>query len=208
MPKATRATTNQGQYRTNPIPLASTNENTRSNSQQYYTQIANNMQSNIGPQMAHMHSQSHSLLSPYATNGNPALMPHYTTPQQPLVSPRPSSGAWSPQDDQTLMQARARGMNWQPIQTQYFPKKTPNACRKRHERLMASKNNTDEWDPLRLEKLGKEYNALRQEIWRPLATATGERWTVVEAKVNPIATYCLTIRFDNSDKILGSFPWT
>ncbi|KAE8445720.1 hypothetical protein EG329_012899 [Mollisiaceae sp. DMI_Dod_QoI] len=102
-------------------------------------------------------------------------------PQQPQVSIRPSSGAWNPQDDQTLMAARAQGMNWAPIQQAYFPSKTPNACRKRHERLM-ERRSADDWDGMKLENMAKHYMAMRREIWTPLAAQTGEKWSVVEQK--------------------------
>ncbi|EPE35290.1 Homeo [Glarea lozoyensis ATCC 20868] len=99
----------------------------------------------------------------------------------PITSLRPSSGAWSPTDDQTLMGARSQGMNWAPIQQTYFPTKTPNACRKRHERLM-ERRSADDWDGLKLEGLAKNYMGMRREIWSSLAEATGEKWNVVEQK--------------------------
>lgn len=80
------------------------------------------------------------------------------------------------------MNARAQGLNWAPIQSTYFPNKTPNACRKRHERLM-DRRNSDDWDALKLENLAKEYMTMRRDIWAPLAARTGDKWTVVEAKV-------------------------
>ena len=100
------------------------------------------------------------------------------------VSLRPSSGAWNPQDDRTLMDARKQGMNWAPIQQAYFPSKTPNACRKRHERLM-ERRSADDWDGMKLENMAKHYMAMRREIWAPLAAQTGEKWNVVEQKVSP-----------------------
>jgi hypothetical protein len=112
------------------------------------------------------------------------LPSHTPSAPPPITSLRPSSGAWSPPDDQTLMAARASGMNWAPIQQNYFPSKTPNACRKRHERLM-ERRNADDWDGLKLEGLAKEYMGMRREIWSSLAEATGEKWNVVEQKVSP-----------------------
>lgn len=100
----------------------------------------------------------------------------------PPVQQRASSGAWSAQDDQTLLQARAQGLNWAQIQATYFSNKTPNACRKRHERLMERKG-ADDWDNRRLERIAKEYMGMRKEIWSGLAARTGEKWNVVEAKV-------------------------
>ncbi|KAN0099349.1 hypothetical protein V8E51_013124 [Hyaloscypha variabilis] len=107
--------------------------------------------------------------------------PQYTMPQQsPFALIRPSSGAWNPQDDQTLVAARAQGMNWAPIQQAYFPSKTPNACRKRHERLMEKR--AKDWDRLKLEILAKNYMDMRREIWSGLAAQVGEKWNVVEQK--------------------------
>ncbi|KAE9366896.1 hypothetical protein N431DRAFT_79931 [Stipitochalara longipes BDJ] len=120
-------------------------------------------------------------------NGGPVQLPmnptQYTQMPQapPLASIRPSSGAWNPQDDQTLMAARAQGMNWAPIQQSYFPSKTPNACRKRHERLM-ERRSADDWDGMKLETLAKNYMGMRREIWSGLAAQTGEKWNVVEQK--------------------------
>lgn len=96
---------------------------------------------------------------------------------------RASSGAWNATDDQTLLGARASGQNWAQIQQNYFPTKTPNACRKRHERLMERKG-ADDWDSRKLEIMAKEYMSLRKEIWAPLAQRTGEKWNVVEQKVS------------------------
>lgn len=50
------------------------------------------------------------------------------------------SYAWNASDDQTLLGARASGQNWAQIQQNYFPAKTPNACRKRHKLLMDLKS--------------------------------------------------------------------
>jgi hypothetical protein len=96
---------------------------------------------------------------------------------------RASSGAWTPQDDHALLQARASGQNWNQIQAMCFPGKTGNACRKRHERLMERKG-ADDWDTRKLERLSKEYMSMRKEIWAPLAQRCGEKWNVVEQKVS------------------------
>lgn len=151
-----------------------------------YTHINGNGQLAYGSSMTPMPSAL------YAQQSMPHQQPrHPMLPQPPMnsapplptrLSIRPSSGAWSPQDDTQLMTARAAGQNWSQIQSAYFPTKTANACRKRHERLADRKNN-DEWDALKLEALGTEYMAMRKEIWTPLADKVGEKWTVVEAKV-------------------------
>ncbi|KAI0893585.1 hypothetical protein F4806DRAFT_143592 [Annulohypoxylon nitens] len=106
--------------------------------------------------------------------------PADVVPQAPMPN-RPSSGAWTVQDDQNLLAARQQGLNWAQIQSNYFPNKSPNACRKRHERLMERKG-ADDWDNRKLERLAKEYMSMRKEIWQPLAARTGEKWIVVEAK--------------------------
>ncbi|KAJ0311550.1 hypothetical protein Brms1b_008221 [Colletotrichum noveboracense] len=100
----------------------------------------------------------------------------------PPLQHRASSGAWTPQDDQQLLSARSQGLNWGQIQMAYFPNKTPNACRKRHERLMERKG-ADDWDNRKLERLAKEYMSMRKEIWSALAARTGEKWNFVESKV-------------------------
>ncbi|KAH7360815.1 hypothetical protein BKA65DRAFT_547526 [Rhexocercosporidium sp. MPI-PUGE-AT-0058] len=97
------------------------------------------------------------------------------------LSIRSSTGAWTPSNDQILLAARAQGMNWVPIQQSYFPSKTPNACRKRHERLM-ERINGDDWDGIKLESFAKNYMSMRREIWSTLAAQTGEKWSVVEQK--------------------------
>ncbi|KAH8816580.1 hypothetical protein F5884DRAFT_227881 [Xylogone sp. PMI_703] len=137
-------------------------------SQAYYADISS----------ADMQSQA------YATGGpvqQPQLQSYQPITQQPPLPTRPSSGAWNPLDDQTLMTARAQGMNWAPIQQTYFPNKTPNACRKRHERLMERKN-ADDWDVIKFENIARTYMGMRKEIWGPLAERTGEKWHVVEQK--------------------------
>ncbi|KAJ6437359.1 MYB-like protein [Purpureocillium lavendulum] len=94
---------------------------------------------------------------------------------------RPSSGAWSPADDNQLVAARMQGLNWGQIKDAYFQSKTANACRKRHERLMERKG-ADDWDGRKLQRLAKEYMGMRREIWSGLAARTGEKWNVVEQK--------------------------
>ena len=41
----------------------------------------------------------------------------------------------------------------------------------------------DDWDNQKLQRLAKEYMAMRKEIWQGLAARTGEKWNVVEQKV-------------------------
>lgn len=94
---------------------------------------------------------------------------------------RPVS-SWNPQDDSNLIHARQQGLNWQVIANRMFPGKTPNACRKRHERLM-ERSNADEWDGVKLELLASTYMDLRAQMWELMAKRLNEKWQVLEAKV-------------------------
>ncbi|KAJ6784261.1 hypothetical protein PWT90_09434 [Aphanocladium album] len=93
---------------------------------------------------------------------------------------RPSSGAWSMRDDHQLITARKDGLNWSQIQEQFFPGKSSNACRKRHERLIDSKGRGGSDESQRMERIAAEYVQMREKLWRPLADKTGEKWTYVE----------------------------
>lgn len=113
--------------------------------------------------------------------------------QPSSVEPHPghrNTANWSSADDEVLVAARAAGLNWQSTAAKHFPHKTANACRKRHERLVERRTHED-WTTTRLDTLAVEYMELRKEIWAPLAVKIGERWNVVEAKVNqPVQAVC------------------
>lgn len=117
----------------------------------------------------------------------------------PVASSHPAV-SWLSQDDDILFTARSQGHGWGQIQRQHFPSKTPNACRKRYERLIAKKRGT-EWDQERLDRLRMRYRELRERTWKPLADATGERWQDVEKAVSmnltalQYAILSLTMRF-------------
>ncbi|KAI0126292.1 myb family transcription factor [Xylariales sp. AK1849] len=111
----------------------------------------------------------------------PQYDPYSGTVVPPPIPHRASSGAWSHHDDRNLLAARQQGLNWAQIRDNYFPNKSPNACRKRHERLMERKG-ADDWDARKLERIAKEYMSMRKEIWQPLAARVGEKWNVVEQK--------------------------
>ncbi|PVI06639.1 hypothetical protein DM02DRAFT_428227 [Periconia macrospinosa] len=91
------------------------------------------------------------------------------------------SSAWTTQDDETLIRARAQNMNWNQIAPKHFPSKSPNACRKRHERLM-ERRKAEQWDGVKLELFATMYMESRAEIWSPLANRLGEKWETVELK--------------------------
>lgn len=180
MPKHTRASSsNQNRY-SNPLPVTLApsampvyGTTTRSAALPLNTNL-NTSYYNAVPHSAtvpvSMPAQGYEQYAP-AVATQPPPMPH-----------RPSSGAWSQQDDQNLLTARQQGLNWAQIQSRYFPNKSPNACRKRHERLL-ERRGADDWDARKLEQLAKDYMSMRREIWQGLAARTGEKWSVVEAKV-------------------------
>ena len=74
-------------------------------------------------------------------------------------------------------------MNWASIASN-FHGKTPNACRKRHERLMEKKASEDS-DGIRTEVLARAYLDCREQIWAPLAEKVHQKWQTVESKVAP-----------------------
>ena len=90
---------------------------------------------------------------------------------------------WTPEDDNLLLQARKDGMNWEPIAKTYFPSKTANACRKRHERLMDKRNTTEDWDSAKLEAMEIAYYKSRERMWKVVADEIDEKWQTVESKV-------------------------
>ena len=113
----------------------------------------------------------------------PPSVPYNTS----TMNSQRNAAIWSSTDDEILLQARASGLNWQPIASRHFPNKTANACRKRHERLI-ERRHVDDWDTHKLELLAQEYMACRREMWEVLASRLGERWAVVEAKVSRTTT--------------------
>ena len=94
------------------------------------------------------------------------------------------SDPWTPEDDARLKQARKDGMNWEPIAKTWFPSKTANACRKRHERLMEKVNTTEEWDSAQLEAMEIAYYKFRERMWKFIADEINEKWQTVESKVS------------------------
>ncbi|KAL4728324.1 hypothetical protein ACLX1H_005067 [Fusarium chlamydosporum] len=174
MPKHSRApSSSQNRYNAIPVSLAPSPmyNQQRMTMPNYYGMTATTAASSLALQT----QTQQPTYEPYATSSAPPV----SIPQP--VQHRASSGAWTPQDDQQLLTARMQGLNWGQIQANYFPSKTPNACRKRHERLLERKG-ADDWDNLKLQRLAKEYMAMRKEIWSGLAARTGEKWNVVEAK--------------------------
>lgn len=110
----------------------------------------------------------------------PVMPPQHT----PILSHPSQSAPWTTREDDVLIDAKSRGMGWNEIHQKYFPAKSGNACRKRHERLMQKMRTTD-WDEGRIRKVMLAYNArgMREEMWSRLADRVGERWEDVERVV-------------------------
>lgn len=104
------------------------------------------------------------------------------------AEPYPSSSAaitttapWGLQDDEQLRQARQKGMNWAPIAQKYFPTRTANACRKRHEKLIEK---SQEWSQSKLDEMARCYRDVQEQMWSMMSSRLGEHWKTVEAKVS------------------------
>ena len=62
----------------------------------------------------------------------------------PLPAKPLPSRSWSFDDDTLLIQKRSEGLDWGTIASDFFPQtKTPNACRKRHERLVKNRKSQE-----------------------------------------------------------------
>ena len=48
---------------------------------------------------------------------------------------------------------------------------------------MEKRNNTENWEGVKMETLAKAYNDLREQMWKILGDRVGEKWQTVEAKV-------------------------
>ncbi|KAL9125578.1 MAG: hypothetical protein Q9217_005243 [Psora testacea] len=111
------------------------------------------------------------------------MPPYHPTSPAPLGADRPTATAsWSSDNDKLLMRLRGQQrLDWKSISA-YFPNKSANACRKRHERLMEKRTVADPWDGAKMDTLAKTYNDVREEMWRILADRVGEKWQIVETK--------------------------
>ncbi|KAL8734194.1 MAG: hypothetical protein Q9166_001680 [cf. Caloplaca sp. 2 TL-2023] len=119
-------------------------------------------------------------LNMHARSATPDTGGHNHT--QANTSEPHSSAPWSSSSDDQLMRARQQGLNWAAIAETYFPQKTANACRKRHERLMEKRNAHGDWNAGKFEEVAKAYREVREDMWRILADRVGEKWSVVESK--------------------------
>ena len=109
--------------------------------------------------------------------------------------PRPGqSGPWTAEEDAVLLEERSRGLAWDDIHNRRFPNKSGNACRKRHERLLAKARDTD-WDDNRVHNVLIIYNRHREDLWKPVAEQVGEKWEDVEKVVSPLRRYAFDETF-------------
>ncbi|KAL8739471.1 MAG: hypothetical protein Q9190_007726 [Brigantiaea leucoxantha] len=115
-------------------------------------------------------------------NMTPPVSSRNSRDKNPNPGDRHSSTPWTPEDDRQLIDARQQLLNWAPIAHKYFPTKTPNACRKRHERLMEKRNNNGSWDAAKIEALATTYSEVREQMWKILADRLQENWKTVERK--------------------------
>ncbi len=151
MPKHTRETTHH-RYSLNPIPVPVNLPPTHSAMSFYSTRPVSGYYADVSttaPQAA----MAVSTYDQYAVASS----------HHPANQPRPSSRAAPrllrsmdrPGRQHPARCPRLLGSELEPDPSQYFPGKTGNACRKRHERLMERKG-ADDWDTRKLERLCKE----------------------------------------------------
>ena len=95
-----------------------------------------------------------------------------------------AAGPWNSEDDAKLMRARREGMNWEPIAKMYFPTKSANTCRKRHERLIDKRKTNENWDSAKLEAMEVSYYNNRERMWKTIADEINGEWQTVESKVD------------------------
>jgi hypothetical protein len=97
---------------------------------------------------------------------------------------RRTATTWTKANDDTLKRARIAGENWQEICDTYFPGfKTPNACRKRHERL-AKQEFSKALDGEYRDHFIIAYFEVRQAMWSIFAEKLNYNdWQDLELKV-------------------------
>jgi Myb-like DNA-binding domain len=136
----------------------------------------------------------------------PAPQPqHHHMPHHSGGAGHPGPSApWTPDEDNRLMDAKVEGLGWNEIHQRYFPNKSGNACRKRHERLM-TKMRTTTWDLGRIQAVMAAYESagVRAQFWSKIAQQVGEtRWEDVERVVRQraAAKYVILTRRSASNK--------
>jgi hypothetical protein len=135
------------------------------------------------PQVHHQHHHQHHLT--HTTPAIPVTIAPSTHASVPSQSTLIRAGIWSEAEDQQLVKARGLSQGWNAIANQYFPGKSGNACRKRHERLMKKSGGGN--DQMRLDMVAKQYVQLREYIWGQLAERVGMTWNEVEKLVSTVS---------------------
>lgn len=132
------------------------------------------------PHMGYYPHQTHQPMMPNHMSISAPL------PPQPVQAPsQPGQSApWTSAEDSALIDAKGQGLGWNEIHQRFFPTKSGNACRKRHERLMV-KIRTTEWSDVRIQNVMNAYNmpGVREQFWCRIAEPFGERWEDVEKVV-------------------------
>ena len=106
-------------------------------------------------------------------------------PPPPPITMHPGQSApWTAADDSALIDAKGQGLGWNEIHQRFFPNKSGNSCRKRHERLMF-KLRSCEWSDGRIQNVMNAYNTrgVREHFWRGIADPFGENWQDAEKVV-------------------------
>ncbi len=129
----------------------------------------------------HMHYPPQHMMQPLYLPAPSAMPAAHQIQREPLPKPG-QSGPWNPDEDNVLINAKGRGMCWEDIHRTHFPGKSANACRKRHERVLAKMRNTD-WDDARIQRVTDAYNRHRHNIWQPLCKELNESLSDVEKVV-------------------------
>jgi hypothetical protein len=134
----------------------------------------------MGYQHPTHHQPSYHDYMPVSAPAPPPPPPAVTAPAHPN-----QSTLWLDEEDNLLMEAKSSGLGWNDIHKKYFPTKSGNACRKRHERLMTKIRSSD-WDDARIAQVMREYNrpGVREAFWGQIAAPFHERWEDVERVVS------------------------
>lgn len=133
----------------------------------------------------HLH-YAHQQLPPSYLPALSASIPQASLPAiigHPSQSQPSQSAPWTTDEDQLLLDAKSQGYAWNEIHTKYFPNKSGNACRKRHERLVQKLRTTD-WSEQRIQRVIQCYNEDRERLWKPLSDRLGEHWQDLERVVS------------------------
>ncbi|KIX01668.1 uncharacterized protein Z518_09394 [Rhinocladiella mackenziei CBS 650.93] len=133
---------------------------------------------NVGWPEPHLQYPPQAMMQTYLQPIHTSSIAPHSARREPLPRPGQSS-PWTAEEDNILLDAKSQGLAWEEIKIKHFPNKSGNACRKRHERLLAKARKTD-WDEARVQKLVNCYSRCREQIWRQLSDQVGERWDEVE----------------------------